>query len=72
MPVLMLNGRHDLVFPHETHQKAFLERLGTPPEDKRHVVWDVGHFGFPIGEFIREQLDWMDRYLGPVARVDRP
>ena len=29
----------------------------------------AGHFGFPIGEFIRENLDWLDRYLGPVARV---
>jgi pimeloyl-ACP methyl ester carboxylesterase len=69
-PVLMLNGRHDFVFPYATHQVPFFERLGTLPENKRHVVWDAGHFGFPIGEFLRENLDWLDRQLGPVARVE--
>jgi dienelactone hydrolase len=66
LPVLMLNGRHDFVFPYEPHQRAFFELLGTPPEHKRHVVWDAGHFGWPLGEFVRENLDWLDRYLGPV------
>jgi hypothetical protein len=66
----MLNGRHDFVFPYATHQVPFFERLGTPPDRKRHVVWDSGHFGFPIGEFLRENLDWLDRHLGPVARAE--
>jgi formylglycine-generating enzyme required for sulfatase activity/dienelactone hydrolase len=70
IPVLMLNGRHDFVFPYATHQVPFFERLGTPPERKRHVVWDAGHFGFPIGEFLRENLDWLDQRFGPVARKD--
>ena len=70
LPVLMLNGRHDFIFPYATHQLPFFQRLGTPPELKRHVVWDAGHFGFPIGEFIRENLDWLDRQFGPVARAD--
>jgi serine/threonine protein kinase/formylglycine-generating enzyme required for sulfatase activity/dienelactone hydrolase len=70
IPVLMLNGRHDFVFPYATHQVPFFERLGTPPELKRHVVWDAGHFGFPIGEFLRENLDWLDQRFGPVARAD--
>jgi len=70
LPVLMLNGRHDFVFPYATHQVPFFERLGTPPDQKRHVVWDAGHFGFPIGEFLRENLDWLDRQFGPVARAD--
>lgn len=69
VPVLMLNGRHDFVFPYKTHQRAYFERLGMPEEDKRHVVWDVGHFNFPVGEFIRENLDWLDQRLGAVARV---
>jgi formylglycine-generating enzyme required for sulfatase activity/dienelactone hydrolase len=70
LPVLMLNGRHDFVFPYATHQVPFFERLGTPPELKRHVVWDAGHLGFPIGEFLRENLDWLDQRFGPVARAD--
>ena len=70
IPVLMLNGRHDFVFPYATHQLPFFERLGTPPELKRHVVWDSGHFGFPIGEFLRENLDWLDQRFGPVAHAE--
>jgi dienelactone hydrolase len=66
LPVLMLNGRHDFLFPLEL-QRVFFELLGTPPEHKRHVVWDAGHFGWPLGEFVRENLDWLDRYLGPVV-----
>jgi hypothetical protein len=57
------------VFPYATHQVPFFERLGTPPELKRHVVWDAGHFGFPIGEFLRENLDWLDQRFGPVAHT---
>jgi dienelactone hydrolase len=68
LPVLMLNGRHDFVFPYQTHQRAYFERLGTAAEDKRHVLWDVGHFNFPVGEFFKENLDWLDKYLGPVAK----
>jgi predicted esterase len=67
LPVLMLNGRHDFVFPLEL-QQAYFELLGTPIADKRHVVYDAGHFGWPLGEFVRDNLDWLDRYLGPVAK----
>lgn len=70
IPVLMLNGRHDTVFPYATHQVPFFQRLGTPDDQKRHVVWDAGHFGFPIGEFIGENLNWLDSLFGPVARVE--
>ncbi len=67
LPVLMLNGRHDFIFPLEL-QQAFYKLLGTPSEHKRHVVFDAGHFGWPLGEFVRENLDWLDRYLGPVTK----
>jgi dienelactone hydrolase len=70
VPALMLNGRHDFVFPYATHQLSYFERLGTPKEHKRHVLWDAGHFGFPVGEFIKENLDWLDVYLGPVAAAN--
>jgi dienelactone hydrolase len=56
LPVLMLNGRHNFIFPLEL-QQAFFGLLGTPPEHKRHVVYDAGHFGWPLGEFVRENLD---------------
>ena len=37
---------------------------------KRHVLYQGGHgvFGVRRSEMIREMLDWLDRYLGPVAR----
>jgi pimeloyl-ACP methyl ester carboxylesterase len=66
MPVLMIGGRHDYVFPLESSQKPMFERLGTPVDQKRHVVFDAGHGDFPRSELIREVLGWLDRYLGPV------
>jgi hypothetical protein len=61
----MLNGRYDFVFPIKTHQIPFYEMLGTPEENKRHVVYDAGHFAFPLGDAIRENVAWLDRHLGP-------
>ena len=34
IPVLMLNGRDDFIFPLETHQEPLFEALGTLPPDK--------------------------------------
>jgi dienelactone hydrolase len=67
IPVLMLNGRYDFVFQLETHQLPFFEMLGTPPADKRHVIYEAGHFAFPLGEAIRENLAWLDGTLGPTG-----
>jgi pimeloyl-ACP methyl ester carboxylesterase len=64
-PVLMLNGRHDNTFPLETAAKPMFELLGTPLDRKRHVVADGVHY-VPRHTLIRETLDWLDRYLGPV------
>ena len=67
MPVLMLNGRYDHFFPVETSQLPMFRLLGTPPDKKRHVIYDGGHF-VPRGLLISEVLDWLDRYLGTVNR----
>ncbi len=67
IPVLMLNGRYDHFFPVETSQLPMFRLLGTAPERKRHVIYDGGHF-VPRTLLISEVLDWLDRYLGPVAR----
>ena len=69
LPVLMINGRYDYLFPHETSQVPMFETLGTPPEDKRHVVFNTAHNTYGHrNEVIREILDWLDRYLGPVEQ----
>jgi pimeloyl-ACP methyl ester carboxylesterase len=66
MPVLMLSGRHDYVFPYDTSQRPLFELLGTPPAEKRHVVFDAGHDPLPRSQIIREISAWLDKYLGPV------
>ena len=63
VPVLMINGEYDVVFPYDTSQKPLFDLLGTDPEHKRHHVSPASHF-VPHDELIRETLDWFDRYLG--------
>ncbi|HKT78873.1 MAG TPA: protein kinase [Vicinamibacterales bacterium] len=64
IPVLMMTGRHDYVFPFETSQKPLFNLLGTPANQKRHVVYDAGHDPLPRSQVIREILLWLDKYLG--------
>jgi tRNA A-37 threonylcarbamoyl transferase component Bud32/dienelactone hydrolase len=66
IPVLMLNGRYDHFFPVETSQEPMFRLLGSRPGEKRHVIYDGGHF-VPRTVLIADVLDWLDRYLGPVA-----
>ncbi len=68
VPVLMLNGRYDFGHPVETDQLPMFRLLGTPEKDKRHVLFDTGHFIALPQPIMKETLDWFDRYLGPVAR----
>jgi formylglycine-generating enzyme required for sulfatase activity/dienelactone hydrolase len=68
IPVLMLNGDDDIVFPVEATQKPLYSLLGTPSSHKKHVIYDGGH---NIGVIYRNQvvaevLAWLDEYLGPV------
>jgi dienelactone hydrolase/predicted Ser/Thr protein kinase len=65
IPVLMLNGRYDSFFPHETAQVPMFKLLGTPEEHKSHLVYDTGH-SVPKNRLIKESLGWLDKYLGPV------
>jgi len=68
VPVLLLAGRYDYIFPVDTSQVPFMHLLGTPAKDKRHVVFEAGHLPLPRSELIRETLEWLDRYQGPVVR----
>jgi eukaryotic-like serine/threonine-protein kinase len=52
--------------PYETSQRPLFRLLGTPEKDKKHVVFDSGHVP-PWPDVVRETLDWLDHYLGPVA-----
>ena len=67
IPVLMLNGRDDFIFPVETHQKPLFEALGTQKPDKVFRQYDGGHANFLTRpDLIGEILDWLDKYIGPV------
>jgi dienelactone hydrolase len=65
-PVLMINGRYDFNAPLETNQRPLFRLLGSPEKDKKHVVFESGHVP-PWPDVVRETLDWLDHYLGPVA-----
>ncbi len=30
------------------------------------MIFDAGHYDWSIGEFVRENLDWLDKYLGSI------
>lgn len=66
IPTLMLNGRDDFMFPVQSSQIPLFQFLGVPNSLKRHVILDSGHVP-PEKPVIKESLDWLDRYLGPVA-----
>jgi serine/threonine protein kinase/pimeloyl-ACP methyl ester carboxylesterase len=65
IPTLMINGRYDFIFPVETSQRPMFRLLGTPEKDKRYALFDSGHVP-PRNDIIREALNWLDHYLGPV------
>jgi dipeptidyl aminopeptidase/acylaminoacyl peptidase len=65
LPTLMLNGRDDFRFPLEVSQQPMFRALGTPDKDKRQALVEGGHVPTRAA-IIKEILDWLDRYLGPV------
>jgi tRNA A-37 threonylcarbamoyl transferase component Bud32 len=68
VPVLMLNGRDDFVFPVDRSQIPLLNALGAPAKDKRHVLYDGGHVNLQTRmDLIGEILRWLDQHLGPVT-----
>ena len=62
-PLLMINGKWDIVFHYETQQLPMFEGLGTPEQDKKHYTAEAGHL-VPKDEIINETLAWFDKYLG--------
>ncbi len=66
IPVLLLGGRQDFIHPVDSAQVPLLRLLGTPEKDKRHIIFEGGHAPLKIQVLIKDILDWLDRYLGPV------
>ncbi len=66
IPVLMLSGRYDHIYPYEQSQKRTFELLGTPADRKTQITYDTGHFTMPPNRVAADVTDWFDRHLGPV------
>jgi dienelactone hydrolase len=64
-PVLMLNGKYDFFFPVESTQEPFYKMLGSPKDQKKHLIYETSHI-IPRNELIKESLNWLDQYLGTV------
>jgi len=72
IPILMLNGREDSIFPCETAQQPLFHLLGTPAPDKRHIIFP-GEHNIPWEyrkQYHQEIVKWLDCYLGPVDWAD--
>jgi pimeloyl-ACP methyl ester carboxylesterase len=67
-PVLMINGRYDSIYPVETSSEPLFRLFGAPESDKKLLLYDSGHTPQPTLLWIKEALDWLDRYLGPVGQ----
>lgn len=65
-PVLMINGRFDHILPYERSQRRLFTLLGSPADQKEHIVYDGGHFAYPLNSVARDASNWFDRYLGAV------
>ncbi|MBI2833331.1 MAG: protein kinase [Acidobacteria bacterium] len=63
LPILMLNGRYDFLFPLNDSQIPFFSLLGTPASAKRRLVVEAPHL-VPRHELVRPVLDWLDGHFG--------
>jgi formylglycine-generating enzyme required for sulfatase activity/DNA-binding winged helix-turn-helix (wHTH) protein/dienelactone hydrolase len=64
LPVLMLSGRYDHIYPYEESQKRTFDLLGTAAGKKQQIAYDTGHFTLPQNRVAADVTDWFDRYLG--------
>ncbi len=72
VPVLLIGGAYDQAYPLDTAQNPFIDLLGTPAKDKRHVILQTGHAILAPethSTVVREVLDWLDHYLGSRSPV---
>ena len=63
----MLNGKYDVIFPLTESQQPLYDLWGVPEDQKRMVHFNIGHsIPRPRNLVIKETLDWLDKYFGPV------
>jgi dienelactone hydrolase len=68
IPVLMLNGRHDTIFPLKESQEPMFRLLGSPIKE-HHVEPAAGHLA-PRAVKVEKTLAWFDKHLGKPPSKD--
>jgi dipeptidyl aminopeptidase/acylaminoacyl peptidase len=66
IPILMQGGKYDARFPIESNQKPFLKLFGTAEKDKQLKLYETGHAVTVKNQALNDELDFLDKYLGPV------
>ncbi|MHC4145407.1 MAG: alpha/beta hydrolase family protein, partial [Planctomycetota bacterium] len=68
IPVLMVNGTEDAAAPPKTSAEPMYELLGTDDQHKKFKLYPGGHGLFALfnKQIIKDVLDWLDHYQGPV------
>jgi hypothetical protein len=66
IPILMQNGRWDSTFPVESSQKPLLALFGTAERDKQLKIYEAAHDVYDLNEARKDEVEFLDRYLGPV------
>jgi dienelactone hydrolase len=68
VPVLMINGRDDVLFIYETAQVPLFDLLGSPANKKKHKTYPGSHSVFgSYDELVRDTHDWLDEQFGPIT-----
>jgi serine/threonine protein kinase/formylglycine-generating enzyme required for sulfatase activity len=66
IPVLLQDGKYDTVFPVQSSQEPYLALFGTAPRDKHHKIYETGHSSWLKNEVRKDEIEFLDQYLGPV------
>ena len=64
LPTLFMTGRDDFSYHYESSQIPLFRNLGTPAQQKKHVIFAGGHLPTGYSELQREVISWLDRTLG--------
>jgi len=68
VPVLMINGHDDVLFPYETAQVPLFNLLGSPANKKKHKTYPGSHSIFgSYDELVRDTDDWLNEQFGPIT-----
>ena len=64
-PVLIQNGKYDFLMSWQNEMQITLGLFGTPDKDKTLKLYEAGHAVWVRMEQKRDELDFLDKYLGP-------